>query len=245
MRFISLIFISTLFFLFTSCENSKNIKLELNSLFSDHMVLQQKDSVTFWGKSSPLTKINVITSWGEKSLTKSNKKGEWKLNILTPSAGGPYVIDIKTSKDKISIKDVLIGEVWLASGQSNMEMDFDYCCNTTDYSEFEMTTADFSQIRMFNVAKNIQLSPVNNLDGKWIKAIKDSIVNFSAVGYFFAKKLHNELKIPIGIINSSWGGTDIEAWTSNEKLKTIDFMDSHLNSYEKFKTKYLRSEERL
>lgn len=241
MRFISLIFISTLFFLFTSCENSKNIKLELNSLFSDHMVLQQKDSVTFWGKSSPLTKINVITSWGEKSLTKSNKKGEWKLNILTPSAGGPYVIDIKTSKDKISIKDVLIGEVWLASGQSNMEMDFDYCCNTTDYSEFEMTTADFSQIRMFNVSKNIQSSPVNNLDGKWIKAIKDSIVNFSAVGYFFAKKLHNELKIPIGIINSSWGGTDIEAWTSNEKLKTIDFMDSHLNSYEKLKTKYLES----
>jgi len=174
-------------------------------------------------------------------LTKSNKKGEWKLNILTPSAGGPYVIDIKTSKDKISIKDVLIGEVWLASGQSNMEMDFDYCCNTTDYSEYEMTTADFSQIRMFNVAKNIQSSPVNNLDGKWIKAIKDSIVNFSAVGYFFAKKLHNELKIPIGIINSSWGGTDIEAWTSNEKLKTIDFMDSHLNSYEKLKTKYLES----
>ena len=241
MRFISLIFISTLFFLFTSCENSKNIKLELNSLFSDHMVLQQKDSITFWGKSSPLTKINVITSWGEKSLTESNKKGEWKLNILTPSAGGPYVIDVKTSKDKISIKDVLIGEVWLASGQSNMEMDFDYCCNTTDYSEFEMTTADFSQIRMFNVTKNIQSSPVNNLDGKWIKAIKDSIVNFSAVGYFFAKKLHNELKIPIGIINSSWGGTDIEAWTSNEKLKTIDFMDSHLNSYEKFKTKYLES----
>ena len=241
MRFFSLIFISILFFLFTSCENSKNIKLELNSLFSNHMVLQQKDSITFWGKSSPLTKINVITSWGEKSLTESNKKGEWKLNILTPSAGGPYVIDVKTSKDKISIKDVLIGEVWLASGQSNMEMDFDYCCNTTDYSEFEMTTADFSQIRMFNVSKNIQSSPVNNLDGKWIKAIKDSIVNFSAVGYFFAKKLHNELKIPIGIINSSWGGTDIEAWTSNEKLKTIDFMDSHLNSYEKLKTKYLES----
>ena len=117
MRFFSLIFISTLFFLFTSCENSENIKLELNSLFSDHMVLQQKDSITFWGKSSPLTKINVITSWGEKSLTESNKKGEWKLKILTPLAGGPYVIDVKTSKDKISIKDVLIGEVWLASGQ--------------------------------------------------------------------------------------------------------------------------------
>ena len=114
-------------------------------------------------------------------MTESDKNGEWKLNILTPSAGGPYVIDVKTSKDKISIKDVLIGEVWLASGQSNMEMDFDYCCNTTDYSEFEMTTANFSQIRMFNVAKNIQSSPVNNLDGKWIKAVKDSIVNFSAV----------------------------------------------------------------
>ena len=241
MRFFGLIFISTLFFLFTTCENSKNIKLELNSLFSDHMVLQQKDSVTFWGKSSPFSKINVNTSWGEKSLTESNKKGEWELKILTPSAGGPYVIDVKTSKEKISIKDVLIGEVWLASGQSNMEMDFDYCCNTTDYSEFEMRTADFSLIRMFNVSKNMQSSPINNLDGKWIKAIKDSIVNFSATGYFFAKKLHNELKVPIGIINASLGGTDIEAWTSNEKLKTIDFMDYHLNSYEKLKIGYLES----
>jgi len=241
MRFSGLIFISTLFFLFTTCENSKNIKLELNSLFSDHMVLQQKDSVTFWGKSSPFSKINVNTSWGEKSLTESNKKGEWELKILTPSAGGPYVIDVKTSKEKISIKDVLIGEVWLASGQSNMEMDFDYCCNTTDYSEFEMRTADFSLIRMFNVSKNMQSSPINNLDGKWIKAIKDSIVNFSATGYFFAKKLHNELNVPIGIINASLGGTDIEAWTSNEKLKTIDFMDYHLNSYEKLKIGYLES----
>ena len=241
MRFSGLIFISTLFFLFTTCENSKNIKLELNSLFSDHMVLQQKDSVTFWGKSSPFSKINVNTSWGEKSLTESNKKGEWELKILTPSAGGPFVIDVKTSKEKISIKDVLIGEVWLASGQSNMEMDFDYCCNTTDYSEFEMRTADFSLIRMFNVSKNMQSSPINNLDGKWIKAIKDSIVNFSATGYFFAKKLHNELNVPIGIINASLGGTDIEAWTSNEKLKTIDFMDYHLNSYEKLKIGYLES----
>jgi sialate O-acetylesterase len=205
------------------------------------MVLQQKDSVTFWGKSSPFSKINVNTSWGEKSLTESNKKGEWELKILTPSAGGPYVIDVKTSNEKISIKDVLIGEVWLASGQSNMEMDFDYCCNTTDYSEFEMRTADFSLIRMFNVSKNMQSSPINNLDGKWIKAIKDSIVNFSATGYFFAKKLHNELKVPIGIINASLGGTDIEAWTSNEKLKTIDFMDYHLNSYEKLKIGYLES----
>jgi len=241
MRFSGLIFISTLFFLFTTCENSKNIKLELNSLFSDHMVLQQKDSVTFWGKSSPFSKINVNTSWGEKFLTESNKKGEWELKILTPSAGGPYVIDVKTSNEKISIKDVLIGEVWLASGQSNMEMDFDYCCNTTDYSEFEMRTADFSLIRMFNVSKNMQSSPINNLDGKWIKAIKDSIVNFSATGYFFAKKLHNELNVPIGIINASLGGTDIEAWTSNEKLKTIDFMDYHLNSYEKLKIGYLES----
>tara|TARA_B110000908_G_C10237385_1_gene444110 strand:- start:225 stop:2156 length:1932 start_codon:yes stop_codon:yes gene_type:complete len=205
------------------------------------MVLQQKDSVTFWGKSSPFSKINVNTSWGEKSLTESNKKGEWELKILTPSAGGPYVIDVKTSNEKISIKDVLIGEVWLASGQSNMEMDFDYCCNTTDYSEFEMRTADFSLIRMFNVSKNMQSSPINNLDGKWIKAIKDSIVNFSATGYFFAKKLHNELNVPIGIINASLGGTDIEAWTSNEKLKTIDFMDYHLNSYEKLKIGYLES----
>ena len=239
MRFCS--FFSVLFILITTCESPKISELELNPLFSDQMVLQQKDSVMFWGKSTPLNKVIVNTSWGQKSMTESDKKGEWKLKILTPSAGGPYVIDVKTSKDKISIKDVLIGEVWLASGQSNMEMDFDYCCNTTDYSEFEMRTADFSQIRMFSVSKNIQPSPVNNLDGKWIKAIKDSIVNFSAVGYFFAKKLHNELKIPIGIINSSWGGTDIEAWTSNEKLKTIDFMDYYLNSYEKLKTKYFES----
>ena len=219
-------------FQFTACTPSEQTELKLNSLFSDHMVLQQKEAVAFWGTYKPNKKITVRGSWGKESSCVADENGHWKLNVPTPAAGGPYEVNVITKSSTLLIKDVLIGEVWLASGQSNMEMDFDYCCNTTDFSVYERSIANYPTIRMITVKKQLSTKPVQDFKGAWKKAVGDSITPFSATAYFFAKRLHNELNVPIGIIHSSWGGTDAEAWTSREQLNTLDFLDDTMNAYD-------------
>ena len=226
----------------TSCISSDKSNLSLNPLFSDHMVLQQNEKVAFWGTSLPNEKITVTASWGEKSTSFSDEKGNWKLNLTTPKAGGPFEVSVINKDSSRLFEDVMIGEVWLASGQSNMEMDFDYCCNTTDQSEIELSTANFPNIRMLKVKKQNSKSPNSNFEGNWERAIGKNITKFSAVGYFFAKRLHMELKVPIGIINASWGGTDAEAWTSRGKLNTLDFLDDSMISYDELVAASLKSE---
>ena len=217
---------------FNSCKIEDISTLKLNPLFSNHMVLQQKEKVTFWGTSAPNEKITVTGSWGEKSNSISDDKGNWQLKIRTPEAGGPYKVTVFSKNSNRLFEDVMIGEVWLAAGQSNMEMDFDYCCNTTDLSEVELSTANFPNIRMLKVKKQNSKSPNSNFEGNWESAIGKNITKFSAAGYFFAKRLHMELKVPIGIIHSSWGGTDAEAWTSRGKLNTLSFLNKTMASYD-------------
>ena len=212
-----------------SCQTKKNTML-LNSLFSDGMVLQQKENVAFWGTSKPNQKVEVIGSWGTKSETTSDNDGEWILYLNTPAAGGPFNIIVSSVRETITISDVLIGEVWLAAGQSNMEMTFSYCCNSTDNAKYEISTANYPNIRMFNVKKQYSLEPTKIINGAWSKAVGDKIINFSATGYFFAKKLHKETNIPIGIIHASWGGSDAESWISREKLITIKGFEEESSS---------------
>ena len=139
--------------LILSCDKPlKN--LSLSSLFSDGMVLQRESSVSIWGEAQPNQRINIVSSWGSQSSSISDNKGNWTIYLDTKNAGGPHSLDITSQKEKIKINDVLIGEVWLAAGQSNMEMDFEYCCNTTDKSEYEISTANYPNIRMFNVKKH-------------------------------------------------------------------------------------------
>ena len=238
---LSFLVLSILLFL-TSCISPNKSNLSLNALFSDHMVLQQNEKVAFWGTSLPNEKITVTGSWGEISTSYSDEKGNWKLNLTTPKAGGPFEVSVINKDSSRLFEDVMIGEVWLASGQSNMEMDFDYCCNTTDRSELEIAIANFPNIRMLKVERQLSTSPTNNFEGSWEKAIGKNITKFSAAGYFFAKKLHTELNVPIGIINSSWGGTPAEAWTSNGKLNTLDFLDESMNSYDELVAASSKSE---
>ena len=205
------------------------------------MVLQQEKNVAIWGEYAPNSSVTIKGSWGEISTGMSDKNGSWKVLIPTPKAGGPFELEITTKTTTKKITDVMIGEVWLASGQSNMEMDFDYCCNTTDNSEIELSSANYPEIRMLNITNQISSLPTNNFEGNWEKAVGKNIVDFSAVGYFFAKKLHKKLNIPIGIINSSWGGTDIEAWTSRETLDTIDFLKEDMSSYDTLVNKSSKS----
>lgn len=206
--------------------------LSLSPLFTDGMVLQQQTEAAFWGETAPHETIAITSSWGAKASTKTDESGTWKTTLETPKAGGPYEVTISTPSGSKTIKDVLIGEVWLAAGQSNMEMDFAYCCNTTDHAEEEIETANYPQIRMLTVEKQLSKAPTKAFKGQWKKAVGDEITNFSAVAYFYAKKLHQELNVPIGIIHASWGGTDAEAWTSREKLATLGYYDEALAAYD-------------
>ena len=198
-------------------------KLEINPLFSDHMVLQQNQEVAFWGNYSPNKKIKITATWGSEATTKVDNNGNWKLSLNTPNAGGPFEIKIKSNDSSILLKDIMIGEVWLASGQSNMTMPLkgwppDYLVE--NYVQ-EIADADFPAIRMFTVGKNISAMPQNNLKGEWKLCAPETAGDFSATAYFFARRLYQELNIPIGIIHSSWGGTPIEAWTSFGQLETV------------------------
>ena len=235
------VFLFYMISLFFSCESPNKHPLKLNPLFSNQMVLQQEKNVAIWGEYAPNSSVTIKGSWGEISTGMSDNNGSWKVLIPTPKAGGPFELEITTKTTTKKITDVMIGEVWLASGQSNMEMDFDYCCNTTDNSEIELSSANYPEIRMLNITNQISSLPTNNFEGNWEKAVGKNIVDFSAVGYFFAKKLHKKLNIPIGIIHSSWGGTDIEAWTSRETLNTIDFLKEDMSSYDTLVNKSSKS----
>ena len=205
-----------LIFVLFSCQNS--IKpLLLAPVFSDHMVLQQKSDVSIWGSTSPNQDVFVEASWDEKVITKSDKDGEWNIKIKTPSYGGPYNISFISLKDSILLKDILIGEVWLASGQSNMQWKLS---NRLVNQQQEIANANYNQIRMFTVP--LDLTGVKIKNSKWKISNSENVKSFSAVGYFFARRLHVDLNIPIGIINTSWGGTRVEAWTSLKKLSTLN-----------------------
>ena len=214
-----------------SCGQSTD-RLVLPKIFSDGMIMQRDTTVSIWGTSKPNNLITVSASWGFNSSTSSDSLGNWKTSIRTVEEEGPFSLVITSGKDRINIKDVLMGEVWLAAGQSNMEMNFDYCCNSTDSSEKELLSANNPKIRMFNVKKNLSHTPVSKVEGKWEPAVGENIIPFSAVGYFFAKELNEYLNVPIGIIHASWGGSSIEAWTSLDVFGKLEQYKDELSQYE-------------
>jgi len=212
--------------------------LSLPPVFSDQMVLQQNKNVTFWGKASPNEKVKVTGSWGESKSINANNKGEWELSILTTNAGGPFEVIVETSNETINYKDVLIGEVWLSSGQSNMQWILNQCENCIDNQDEEIANANNNQIRMFSVPQDLSGEIIKNR--KWLVANPENAEGFSAAAYFFARKLHKELKTPIGIVNTSWGGTRVEAWTSNDKLTKLESTKNKvpkIQDYEAFENK--------
>jgi len=230
-RYLSFFLIFGLFF---SCGNYLN-KIELSPLFSDGMVLQRNTMVNVWGKSSPNTEIEIISEWGQELKLKSDATGSWRGKLLTPEAGGPFLLEIISGNKNISINDVLIGEIWLASGQSNMEMTLKgYPPNDTILnSANEILNANYPSIRMFTVEKNISIEPINKLKGSWIQASSKQVENFSSTAYFFAREIYENLNIPIGIIHSSWGGSPAESWTSETKLKDLGLFLETLENIEK------------
>jgi len=229
-----------LIILFTSCSSEKSSDLKLMDLFSDGMVLQQKSKTKIWGISNENTTINIESSWGVKSSTEADANGNWITEIDTPKAGGPYSMKITDGIKTKEIKDILIGEVWFASGQSNMEMSLEgyLPAEPIDNADQEILNSLNDNIRMFTVTNNVTLSKIDTVGGKWLKSNPENSRYFSATGYFFAKKLQKDLGIPIGIISSNWGGTPAESWVSEEKLRTLKDFDKDIDAlykrYENF-----------
>ena len=213
-----------------NAQNSST-ELSLSPIFSNHMVFQQNNINRVWGKATPGTIIVVKATWGESSKVKTDKSGNWTVKLTTPSYGGPYSINIKSGDNQIDLNDVLIGEVWLASGQSNMEWKMNHCSGCIDNQDYEIANANYPEIRMFNVPMDLYGIKIN--DQNWKVANPQNVTDFSATAYFFARELHQKMDIPIGIINTSWGGTRVEAWTSPKKLNELG-PTNHINHQEKF-----------
>lgn len=212
-----LLLITTLYFNYAFAD------IWLPSILSDNMVLQQKSEVKIWGWTTHTNeKLTITPSWNNEAVEIQAYQGTWSGRLTTPKAGGIYTITIKGHQE-ISIQNVLIGEVWLGSGQSNME----WSANSgIDNAEEEVAKANFPEIRFFTMVKHKSETPQDRGIGKWVVCTPETMKSFSAVAYYFGRELHNELKVPVGLINSSWGGTPIETWIQKELIEDNELQAS-------------------
>lgn len=188
------------------------------AIFTDHMVLQANQPIKIWGTAASGEVIEVRLQ-NERLKTKANKQGNWIVEFPAHGYGDPLSLEVVGTKNSIVLKDVLMGEVWLCSGQSNMAMTIHSSQGEVYNYKNEISTAKYPQIRSFKVMPAIAGKPAADVSGQWVVCSSETVPEFSAVAYFFARKLYQDIQVPIGIINSSWGGTDIETWTSGEAFK--------------------------
>ncbi|WP_303204727.1 sialate O-acetylesterase [Alistipes finegoldii] len=186
--------------------------LRLPAVIGDHMVLQEKATVKLHGWADPNTTLTVSPSWGEAVTVKVGYDTAWSVELITPAASAePRSITFATNKKAVrKVDDILIGQVWLCSGQSNMNWS---AANGIADMKKELESPMNPQIRLFTVTKNSSPYPQDDCEGRWLVCNSKSALYFSAVGYFFGKRLADELRQPVGLINSSWGGTPVEVWT--------------------------------
>lgn len=199
-------------------------KLVLSGLCSDGMVLQQNDKAAIWGTADPGSQITVTPSWnGTAYRAKADKNGRWTVKVATPKGSyKTYTMTVKGDGETVRIKDVLVGEVWLASGQSNMEMPMRgfYNCPVEDALEYISAPAATEKIRMFTVPIKQSYEPLTQVEGQWKGAESATIPDMSATAYFFARKLNETLDLPVGIVSCAYGGARVESWTPKEILET-------------------------
>jgi sialate O-acetylesterase len=191
--------------------------VRLPKLISDNMVLQREKPINVWGWANSGEKVSVQFNKQTKS-TKADKAGKWMVTLNAENAGGPYTLVVK-GKNTITINNILVGEVWVCSGQSNME----WPVRAVKNADEEIKNSDFPEIRHFTVQKSVSGKPEDEVKGgDWKLTTPDNVGNFTAVGFFFAREVYQKLKIPIGLIHTSWGGTHAETWTSREAFENSD-----------------------
>jgi len=199
--------------IFISISATANIRLP--AIIGSHMVLQQKSNVTLWGWCDPGEKVKIKVGWDTTQYVATGTSGaKWRVQLATPVAGGPYTISID-GNNKILLEDVMVGEVWVCSGQSNMEMSVNWGLPYQD----EVAKATNTKIRFFHIPITTSEFPQEDVKAKWVVCSPDEMKSFSAAGYFFGKKLQETLQASIGLINASWGGTPAETWTPKEQVE--------------------------
>lgn len=191
-------------------------EVRLPHIFSDNMVVQRDKPVRIWGTADKNEKVEVTFN-GQKRTTKANASGQWSVVLQPMAHGGAHTLTVKGKSNTIALNNILIGDVWLCSGQSNME----WTVKDVNNAAMEIASAYHAGIRSFNVVKDMATAPKDDLEGTWTECSPETVRDFSAVGYFFAKEIYEKTGIPIGIINSSWGGTDIETWIPEGSFKTL------------------------
>lgn len=200
---------------FLFCAVLAHAKITLPSVLSDEMVLQQSSLVRLWGWGAPSEKVLVSTSWGRESSTFTGKDGKWAILVHTPRA----TFEQQTIKINDTTLKVYIGEVWLAGGQSNMEMPlkgFAGACVKNGTQDAMQAAQEAPYVRMFNIEKSQKFAPQEDCNGKWLTPTFNNALQFSATAYYYAAAMSKALNVPIGIINCSYGGTRVESWSSAE-----------------------------
>lgn len=212
-----LIILSTL--IFSQCQHPNAENIQMPALFGNNMVLQRDQEVTVWGTADPggLILVNINNKQAE---TEVDENGQWMVKLPSMEAGGPFEFTVEGSRDT-TFTNVMIGDVWVASGQSNMEWPLQA---TVDNYEEEIANATYPNIRLFDVERDLSTEELNELRHpvSWEACSPETIPTFSAVAYFFGRELHQEYEVPIGLISSNWGGTPSEAWTSKGVIREYE-----------------------
>lgn len=212
---------SLLFLFLAASASALNAQIQLPVLISDNMVLQQNSTVKLWGKALSPEKVKITTEWSGKAVyAQPDNEGNWQVAIQTPAAGGPYQIEFK-QKNKLVVDNVMLGEVWLCSGQSNMEMPVKgFPAQPVERSQEVISSSNRNTpIRLFTVPRAYKQELTDSLRSKWCENTPSAVADFSATGYFFALQLYKALQVPVGMINASWGGSKIEAWMPMSSLR--------------------------
>lgn len=215
-----------------------NANISTPKIFGNNMVLQRDLEIPVWGKADPGEKVTVFFKNQKKSAV-ADKKGSWIIKLSPEPFGGPFNLTIK-GKNEIVFTNVLLGDVWICSGQSNME----WILKNTENAEKEIINANFDKIRLLTVEKATSLDPVNDIKTNgWLDCNSESAKDFSAVAYYFGKYLHNEVNIPMGLISTNWGGTGVETWTSEEACLNDEYLKKWLDESNAIDLETLKKQE--
>ena len=213
------------------------------TLFSDGMVLQSGVNCPIWGTAEPGEEVSVTLAFDKAPSVatgqKADKDGKWMLKVGPFQPGGPYTMTIK-GKNEITIKDVLVGEVWVASGQSNME----FALKGSAGAKEEIAKSKNAKIHLFTVPKRIADEPTSELQGKWVECDPETVGSFSAVAYYFGRDLQKARNVPVGLIHTSWGGTPAEAWTPQNILEANADLKNLFHPKDELVAKYKVAEEK-
>ncbi len=204
-------------------------EVRLGSLFTSNMVFQQRTDAPVWGWAKPGEKVSIRTTWGANAETVAGKDGKWMLKLHTKEAGGPYEVAV-SGENSLWLRNVMLGEVWVCSGQSNMEWPVGVHRGLTPINgaDDEVKNATHPGIRLFQVTKKMADAPEATCGGSWTECSPKSVFDFSATAYFYARYLNETLKVPVGVINTSWGGTEVELWMSEPAMKSVPELGSAL-----------------